>query len=82
MKLTSENVHFDTDLGFMLGVMRLNFGFPVVFDEKEGKVLKSSRFFGPLLEANMSSKILFYVARRAQDPSGEGPGGVFFKHKI
>ena len=43
---------------------------------------KSPRFFRPYLGANMRSKILFYVARRAQDPSGEGPGGVFFRSQI
>ena len=43
---------------------------------------KSYTFFRPLLGAKMRSKILFYVARRAQDPFGEGPGGIFLESKF
>ena len=49
---------------------------------KRRQGVKSAHFFGFMLGANMSSKILFYVARRAQDPSGEGPGGIFLETKF
>ena len=44
--------------------------------------LKSCRFHRPLLGANMRSKNLIYLARRAQEASGEGPGGSFLGDKL
>ena len=35
-KISSKNIDFGSDLGLKLGVMRLNLGFPVAFDQKEG----------------------------------------------
>ena len=55
---------------------------------KYGSMVESSSktdFAGLLVgvdvEANMGSKIFVYVARRAQEPSGEGPGGFFLRVK-
>ena len=56
-------------------------GFPVVFQQKTRGV-KNDRFFRPDLEAKLASKNLIYVARRAQEASGEGPGGIFLRDKI
>ena len=47
-KMSSKNIDFGSDLGLKLGVMRLNLGFPVVFDQKEGHVLKCLVFFDPI----------------------------------
>ena len=43
--------------------------------------LKSARFFRPVLEASMGSKIYFYAARRAQEPLRGGLGGISLRAK-
>ena len=48
---------------------------------KKGVGLKNARICRPILEANIASKNYIYVARRAQEPSGEGPGGIFLRVK-
>ena len=80
--MSSKNIDFGSDLGLKLKVMRLNLGFPVVFDQKEGYYSKCLVFFRPDLEAKLASKNLLYVARRPQELSGEGPGGIFLRVKI
>ena len=87
--LDNQNIEVDLQkhrfwlrFGTQVEAYEAQFGVPGGVRPKKGKGLKSSRIFRPMLGANMRSKILFYVARRAQEPSGEGPGGVFLRVKI
>ena len=57
------------------------FGVPGGVPTKKQQGVKCSRILRPDLEAKLASKNLIYVARRAQEPSGEGPGGIFLRVK-
>ena len=63
------------------GGLGAQFGLLGGLSTKKGAGLKSRRIFRPILEANIGSKIYIYVARRAQEPSGEAPGGIFLRVK-
>ena len=57
------------------------FGVPGGVPTKKQQGVKIRRIFRPDLEAKLASKKLIYVARRAQEPSGEALGGIFLRVK-
>ena len=78
------SIHFCSNFGAFWrvrggpgGGLGAQFGLPGGLSTKEGVRIKNARIFRPILEAKIGSKNYIYVARRAQEPSGELLGRFF-----
>ena len=78
----ARNLDFCSDLGFKLGVMKLNLGFPVVFDQKEGYGLKFVVFFAPFWGASWRPKSVFMLQDALKNPPGRVQEEFFLETKF